>query len=381
MRGFLVSAIAAFAALWLVASPSAGDVTNTWSGTWQNSAPDGSFWVFTQSGGGVGGVWKGNPKSGTLSGTIQGSTLTGTLVNNEAGQSASFSISLAPDGHSFSGTFTVVGGSTGQWISACSGGACQSNAAPPPPPPGGPPGGGAPGQSSPKLLAAASAWGQVGPATALAPGDELVATSPPIGARQRGATVSLSGDVSGETAVVLGTPQHTSAGMLKGGDCVLAAVGYFHFQINHAYTGNPLVPPDEEEIHGEALINATRLLTVCLDLVRQEAQQRAQRASLAAQAGPARVSCRLQARALKISVDDSARTIKYRTRKPSHKEPVRLLRGACHRASNGTVTLKIRTASKRIKLRKVVGPRLVVGAYRSSRATGTANMQTTFKRR
>jgi hypothetical protein len=62
-------------------------------------------WVFTQSGGSVGGVWKGNA-SGTLSGTMQGCTLSGTLVNNEANQSASFSITLAADGHSFSGTFT-----------------------------------------------------------------------------------------------------------------------------------------------------------------------------------------------------------------------------------------------------------------------------------
>src|SRR4249919_1724215 len=85
----LLAALSALAAGLALAPPSAGAPTNTWSGTWQNSAPDGSFWVFTQSGGGVGGVWKGNANSGTLSGTIQGSTLTGNLVNNEAGQSAS----------------------------------------------------------------------------------------------------------------------------------------------------------------------------------------------------------------------------------------------------------------------------------------------------
>ncbi len=101
-----LSVLAAAAGLAL-ASSSAGQVPNTWSGTWVNSAPDGSFWVFTQSGSGqtVDGVWKGSASSGTLSGTISGSTLNGTLVNNEANQSANFSITLAPDGHSFSGTF------------------------------------------------------------------------------------------------------------------------------------------------------------------------------------------------------------------------------------------------------------------------------------
>jgi hypothetical protein len=130
-----VSALAALLAALAIASPAAGQVANTWSGTWVNSAPDGSFWVFSQSGSSVGGVWKGSASSGTLSGTISGGTLTGTLVNNEAGQSASFSITLAADGRSFSGTFTITGGSTGQWRSACTGGGCLSNTAPPPPPP------------------------------------------------------------------------------------------------------------------------------------------------------------------------------------------------------------------------------------------------------
>ncbi len=125
--------LAALSALAGVLPPtSAGQDPNTWSGTWVNSAPDGSFWVFSQSGATVGGVWKGNASSGTLSGTVSGSNLSGTFVNNEQSLSASFSITLAADGHSFSGTFTVVGGSTGQWRSACSGGACLANAAPAP---------------------------------------------------------------------------------------------------------------------------------------------------------------------------------------------------------------------------------------------------------
>ena len=88
----------AVAIVLVLASPAAGQVANTWSGTWVNSAPDGTFWVFTQSGSGqsVGGVWKGNAASGTISGTIQGSNLSGQLVNNEVGQSGTFSINWPP---------------------------------------------------------------------------------------------------------------------------------------------------------------------------------------------------------------------------------------------------------------------------------------------
>ncbi len=375
-----LSALTAAAGLALV-SPSAGDVTNTWSGTWVNSAPDGTFWVFTQSGATVGGVWKGNANSGSLSGTVQGSNLSGTLVNNEAGQSANFSITLAADGRSFSGTFTIVGGSTGQWRSACSGGACLSNAAPPPPPPP-PPGGGSPAaQVSPKLLAAATAWGQVGPASALEPGGEAIATSPPIAAKQRGASVTLSGDVSGETALVFGPGQRIQqeVGRLTRGDCVRAVGGAFKFALDSEAgrlggRSKKYDPRLDEQIRANALGFATYFMVACLDFVEELDRTPVARAA-------ARVSCRLSGRQLSVRVDRAADTIHYRTRRASRRAPARLLRGSCRQARNGTVTLRIRTASRRIKLRKVLGPRLVVGAYRSVGASGSANVQMTFKRR
>ena len=51
------------------------------------------------------------------------------------------------------------------------------------------------------------------------------------------------------------------------------------------------------------------------------------------------------------------------------------------RRKDGKLTASIRTRSRRTKLRKVLGPRLVVGVHRSAAASGTANVQTTFKRR
>jgi hypothetical protein len=45
------------------------------------------------------------------------------------------------------------------------------------------------------------------------------------------------------------------------------------------------------------------------------------------------------------------------------------------------VTLYVYPDSRRTKLHKLVGKRLVVGVYRAVAASGTANVRTTFKRR
>jgi hypothetical protein len=368
----LLAALSALAAGLTLAPPSAGAPTNTWSGTWQNSAPDGSFWVFTQSGGSVGGVWKGNASSGTLSGTIQGSTLTGMLVNNEAGQSANFSITLATDGHSFSGTFTVVGGSTGQWISACSGGACQSNAAPPPAPP--PPGGGAPGQTSPTLLAAATAWGQVGPATPLAPGGEMVATSPRIGRSQHEATVAVSGDPTGLIDLMVAPVKQTAHNRARG-ECVVAAV----LQVQDTNLDRRIA--NQASLSStETLYEFTTFMIACLDYLDQ-LERHAPGAALSTAGGAARLSCKARPHPLRVQSDRVAQTISYHTDKASRRGPSRKLRISCRQAKDGKLTLRIRTRSRRTKLRNVLGPRLVAGAHRSTGATGTAAVQTTFKRR
>jgi hypothetical protein len=358
-----------------LASSSPGQVANTWSGTWVNSAPDGSFWVFTQSGASVGGVWKGNASAGTLSGTVQGSTLSGTLVNNEAGQSASFSITLATDGHSFSGTFTISGGSTGQWLSACSGGACLSNAAPPVTPPAVPSAPASPAApTAPRVLAAAAAWGQVGPATALEPGGEAVATSPPIAEDQRGATVTFSGDVSGETALVVGVPRNRPGGRITGGDCVRAGLARLG---NLEFLRKLDKMPDLNS--SETVYEMTVFMIACLDLVKQ-LEQRAQPAALVIAAAGAGSSCKTRTRPLNTTFNRAAKTVTYRTKRASRRDPAHLLRLSCQKARNGTTTLRIRTASRRVKLRKVLGPRLVVGAYRSTTASGTANVRAAFKR-
>jgi hypothetical protein len=326
-------------------------------------------------------VWKGDASSGTLSGTIQGSTLTGTLVNNEAGQSASFSITLAADGHSFSGTFTIVGGSTGQWRSTCSGGACLNNVAPPPQPPPPPPGGGTPAaQTSPKVLAAATAWGQAGPAVALAPGGQAIATSPPIARNQRQATVTVTsnqGDAFTDLAfgaVNPAAPSPRAKFVRLRGNCVRFTATLYKDQLRKGTDEFG----DADFVKDYALSYAYLFLRACLESVKE--REAAQPASVGRNAGTSRVACRVRALSLNVGVNRTAGTIRYGKRKASRRDAGRRLRSSCKRAPNGTITLRIRSASRRTKLRKILGPRLVVGAHRSTRASSTANVQVGFKR-
>jgi hypothetical protein len=231
-------------------------------------------------------------------------------------------------------------------------------------------------QLSPKLLAAATAWGQVGPATALGPGESAIVPSPPIAPEQRGVSVALSGDVSGETAIVIGVPTSTKKGRaITRGDCVRSALQVAR-RTNEIVEGVGRSPFTK----GDVILNFVMWMTACLDFV-NKVEKQAHPAAVSPATGAAASSCRLRFRALSVRVDRAAGTFSYRTRRASRHEPVQRLRASCRKARNGTVTLRIRTASRRIKLRKVVGPRLVVGAYRSAAASGTANVQTTFKRR
>ncbi len=248
------------------------------------------------------------------------------------------------------------------------------------PPPVVPPGGGAPAaQTSPKLLAAA-AWGPVGPAIALAPGGEVIVTSPPIGAGQREASVTVSGDTTGQTTVTTGVPTNPGTDKpLKRGDCVRAAVGLYNKSLSFGqlYSDNAEAL---ESLRGDALISSVAFLIACLDYVK-ELDKQAHPASLTSAPRAARASCRLRASPVSVQHDRVTGKISWSTRRASRRGPAQLLRGSCRRARNGTVTLRIRTASRRVKLRKVLGPHLVVGAYRSASASGTANVQATFKRR
>ena len=113
----------------------------------------------------------------------------------------------------------------------------------------------------------------------------------------------------------------------------------------------------------------------------KELEEQARKAGLPPVFAAAKASCKLRFSAMNVRHDRAARTISYRVRRASRREPARLLRSSCRKARNGTVTLRIRTASRRVKLRKLFGSRLVVGLHRPAAASGTAKVQAAFKRR
>ena len=81
-----------------------------------------------------------------------------------------------------------------------------------------------------------------------------------------------------------------------------------------------------------------------------------------------------------MRVDRAARKIRYRAEGAPRSGSGKALRVSCRRAKDGKLTVRIRTRSRRAKLRKLLGPRLMVGLHRSVTASSTANVQLAFKR-
>jgi hypothetical protein len=245
------------------------------------------------------------------------------------------------------------------------------------------------------ILPDATGWGQSGPATVLAPGDRVVRTSPPIERGQREVGVTLTPAEQADAAdfiISTGTlllPRKrkkppSSNRITTRGDCIRAAVGVTRaFIRNRIRRGEQLgIENDDERVikkhwEGFSFFLAIQVMA-CLDHVKDlERQAQTQQARTSA-AGAARPSCGLATQSLSARIDRGARALRWRTRGAARRQPARLLRVSCRAGKYGAMAISIRTRSRRIKLRKVLGPRLIVGVYRSSSATGTAKIWTTF---
>ena len=241
---------------------------------------------------------------------------------------------------------------------------------PPAPAPGGggpPLPGGTPVTQVKRVYEPTKSWGELGSTTRLGPGDELLAPSPPIGRSQREASVTVSGDPTGKTAV---------AAKLTPKDCVrLFIVDKFKTVYKPVYTKgfqlemqfvDELVEDDDE------FILSLLGLLACLEELRE--------ANFAVpSATAARSRCGRSAARVKVRFNRASGRGSWTVR-PSRRGPSKRLRVTCRLARDGTMTLRIRTASRRTTLRKVVGRRLAVGAYRARDASGTATIRTTFRR-
>ena len=247
-------------------------------------------------------------------------------------------------------------------------------------PPTGPSGGGSPGGDKPATVLPPAKWGQPGLPTPLGPGDQAIAMGPKIASGQTQASVTVRGDAAPGTAIVIGGPTHTQPGLrtVTAGDCVRAAVGIAKSRIaEEAYEERTSSYGASDE---DALPITILFLRACLEYVRELDKQASPAASGSA-VGAARLSCGVRTASLSVRVDRAAKTISHRPRRASRRGPARRLRVSCRRGRDGAVTMGVRTRSRRNKLRKVLGKRLVVGLYRPRAATGTANVRTTFKRR
>ena len=124
------------------------------------------------------------------------------------------------------------------------------------------------------------------------------------------------------------------------------------------------------------------MLKGCLDWVDQLGEKAQFRAPAARARAAARSSCRRPSTVpLSLRVNRVEDTVSYRVRQSMRRDPRRGLRVSCRRAPDAAMTLRIRTRSRRTTLRKLLGPRLVLGLHRAHSASGVANVETTFNRR
>jgi hypothetical protein len=238
------------------------------------------------------------------------------------------------------------------------------------------------------LVSAARSWGTPALAGPLDPGDGAVVPSPPIGANQRDVRVTVSGDRSGGTRVVA-----SSLKLKNLVHCIaegLGAVALAEVEDEADYYDRVWTDPEDPRPEypglrrGEDVRIFLEHLFGCLDLVfrAQSWEQAMARPGAAAftVAGITASSCKSSSTPIQVRVNRAANTLRWRSRRASRKSPARFLRASCRRTTSGAVTLRIRTRSPRVKLRKLVGRRLFVGLQRSPKATGTANLRVTFRR-
>ena len=235
-------------------------------------------------------------------------------------------------------------------------------------PAGPPPGGGPPGTRPPlrKLLDPTKAWGEPGPGTDLAPGDQVIAQSPKLGPGQREATVTVKGDPDAQVATAIQTAR----------DCVRVFIEQKFKMVMRKksltgqYEWESTVDDDDD------FILSLLGMFACLEELRAA---NTAKASGARHATASRSRCARNAAHVVITdIDRTANHARFSVRR-SRRVPKRL-RISCRPGAKGAMTLRIRAASRRTPLRKVVGKRLVLGVYRAKDASGTAKVRTTFKR-
>jgi hypothetical protein len=114
----------------------------------------------------------------------------------------------------------------------------------------------------------------------------------------------------------------------------------------------------------------------CIEALAEADAGRARSSAAAAASG-----CRQRAARIDVKVNRASKTARFKVRQSRRGLPRRSpLVVSCRQTRDGALILRVRARSRRTKLRKLVGRRLVAGVYRSREARGTAKIRATFTR-
>jgi hypothetical protein len=305
---------------------------------------------------------------------LQGLSLIAWYKSGAGEQHGRFSVNVScGNPNTFSGEYeerSTLPATTGQYpgtrTSAPLGNPCES------PPSNNPPSNNTPSNNTPsnatlsvQMVQPASGWNQPTAAANLPAGSGAVLASPQLGPAQQQATVTVPLDQKTAMALV------ASNGPRKPGDCIYVALSVTN-DANAPVILSNLGHPIEIPRPNLAPLTFAEVMTRCLNLL-QELQPKAVVQKLRAQAASA-ASCHTSAFVL---TQMSRRGRRYLRATPGRK-PALIV--SCLREPSG-VAVHVRTRSSHQSLRSLVGPRLLVGLYRSRKALGSANVQATFSRR
>jgi hypothetical protein len=196
--------------------------------------------------------------------------------------------------------------------------------------------------------------------TTIAPGSEAIEPSADLTASQQSASFAVTGDDPSATTAVVATPPPNTPTPLHAADCVkvagviVSATGAFRVEFGTA---------DWQQIRSEsggpnAVLFAYALLA-CLDVIHEQ--------DAGSPADVARVACPVSADKINdIKVGRAnAPSVKFTVKRGRVAPPLSV---SCTR-KNGKLIVHVRTRSKHQTLRQILGRKLLVGIYHSSKAS------------
>jgi hypothetical protein len=360
---------------------------NTWAGVWNTD-----FGKLTLDAGGSGSYEGFNP--GTVSGTVTGDVDKGTWHQpGDPPKNGTFTWTLSADGKSFSGSWAYDSGGCGSacgWSGTCIEGACLKNSlAPPTPPPTEPPPTACPsgafawasacGDTGVKPVNAISTrrniWGKALHLGDLKPGQSLRPSSPPLGPKQKKATVEVK-EPAGDAVVAVADSRFRRYARMRCAYVAAKTVDQLTREIERRErSGAPRDPADLRIEFNLVHFHALTLLDTCLEMVDRAlaAGEVAYRARLSAHATR---RCPVLGMGVKTSRQSDGKG--QAGFDPGHSQAL-ALKVTCTEIADG-MRLNVQPKDPSKSLRSVVGERLLVGVVQPHTAEANAPVSVRFSR-